>query len=86
MPFPAKPGTVAMAKIFTICTSTSEYVLLSVAVCIMLATSASTVHAKTCREDVLNGTTEVYTDKEYFYRGLQYSVSCLDIGTKTVHV
>lgn len=65
-----------MAKLIS---STSEYVLLSVAACI-IATSVLAVHAKTCKKDVFDLTTKVYTDEEYFYRGLQYSVSYSDIG------
>ena len=40
----AAPETATMAKLSTGCTSTNVFVLLSLAVCVMLATSAPTVH------------------------------------------
>ena len=39
----AAPETTTMAKLSTSCTSTNVFVLLSLAVCVMLATSAPTV-------------------------------------------
>ena len=42
--FAAKPKTATMAKLSTTCTSTNVFLLFSLAVCVMLATSAPTVH------------------------------------------
>ena len=67
-----------MAKLIS---STSEYVLLSACSGMYHCyTSAPAVHTKTCKKDVFDLTTNVYTDEEYFYRGLQYSMSYSDIG------
>ena len=44
--FPVKPKTATMAKLSTSCTSTSVFLLLSLAVCVMLATSVPTVHGQ----------------------------------------
>ena len=44
--FSAKPKTATMAKLSTSCTSTSVFLLLSLAVCVMLATSVPTVHGQ----------------------------------------
>ena len=44
--FSAAPEPATMAKLSTSCTSTNVFVLLSLAVCVMLATSAPTVRVR----------------------------------------
>ena len=41
-----KPETAAMAKLSNGCTSTNVFVLLSLAVCVLLGSSAPTVHVR----------------------------------------